>query len=449
MQVSPRKRKRKFLQIFDAFLVFAIFTLFFWWRGKDVFLPPFSQESLVFYFFLLFHALAIPFLLRIFGFYNLWHKSFFKIFLFLIGVFIFVSATISLGFSFLKIWLPSRLAYIASLCFSLLLIYLRAILFGRHRKTKALLIGEKEAIDMFLRDSSDFLEENEENHLYFSSSYLEKLELLLREKPIEKVFFIIHSEGVDFKKAILICESCGVNMCIINTFSKYHIGSVVGGFVGNYPSLYLNMTPDFKNAHFYKNIFDSILAFFLIICSFPFWIFASIGILIASGRPVLFSQERVGKYGEKFSVYKFRTMIIGAEKKLEKVKKEFGNEMGGPFFKLQNDPRVFSFGKFLRKFSIDELPQLINVLKGEMSLVGPRPMTSEEFGTFKNVDYFRRFSVKPGITGLWQVSGRNYISSPQKIYALDAKYIDDWSFWGDIKILWRTLGVVIFSKGVK
>jgi lipopolysaccharide/colanic/teichoic acid biosynthesis glycosyltransferase len=148
-------------------------------------------------------------------------------------------------------------------------------------------------------------------------------------------------------------------------------------------------------------------------------------------------------------MWKFRTMIVDADKKLEELKQQAGNQMSGPVFKLENDPRIFPFGHLLRKFSIDEFPQFMNVLMGEMSLVGPRPMAMYELPNIERSEHRRKLSVKPGLTCIWQVSGRNQITSFEEWVDLDLKYIDNWSLWLDIKLLVQTIPAVLFAKGAK
>ena len=159
-----------------------------------------------------------------------------------------------------------------------------------------------------------------------------------------------------------------------------------------------------------------------------------------SPGPVFFRQQRSGLNGAPFTLYKFRTMVTNAEQ----FKHELAamNEMTGPVFKVTNDPRVTPLGKFLRSYSLDELPQLWNVLRGEMSLVGPRPLPVDEVRRFNDLAHRRRLSVKPGLTCLWQVKGRNQISDFKDWVRLDLEYIDNWSLWLDLKILLRTIPAV-------
>jgi lipopolysaccharide/colanic/teichoic acid biosynthesis glycosyltransferase len=162
---------------------------------------------------------------------------------------------------------------------------------------------------------------------------------------------------------------------------------------------------------------------------------------------VLFRQSRSGLNGAPFTIYKFRTMVTNAEQ----IKHELAamNEMRGPVFKVTKDPRITPIGKWLRRFSIDELPQLFNVFWGEMSLVGPRPLPVDEIRRISDLAHRRRLSVKPGLTCLWQVSGRNQILDFKDWVRLDLEYIDNWSLWLDFKILLRTIPAVFGGSGAK
>ena len=174
--------------------------------------------------------------------------------------------------------------------------------------------------------------------------------------------------------------------------------------------------------------------------------FVALAIKLDSRGPVFFSQERVGKNGRKFRIYKFRSMYMDAEERKKELMSQ--NKMQGFMFKMDNDPRITRVGKFIRKTSIDELPQFWNVVRGDMSLVGTRPPTEDEFEKY-NVYYRRRLSITPGLTGMWQVSGRSEIRDFDDVVKLDLKYIDEWSLLQDVKILILTVGVVLFGRGSK
>jgi exopolysaccharide biosynthesis polyprenyl glycosylphosphotransferase len=196
-----------------------------------------------------------------------------------------------------------------------------------------------------------------------------------------------------------------------------------------------------------KRAFDFLASFLLIILLSPlFLVVAFLVKLTSPGGPVFFVQERIGLRKRKIKVIKFRTMVPGAEQSLTAL--ERFNEASGPVFKIKNDPRVTPLGRFLRKTSIDELPQLFNVLTGEMSLVGPRPLPLRDYAGFSQDWHRRRFSVKPGITCLWQIYGRSSLSLPfEKWMQMDMDYIDRWSLWLDCKILAQTLPAIMHGKG--
>lgn len=190
--------------------------------------------------------------------------------------------------------------------------------------------------------------------------------------------------------------------------------------------------------YFIKRILDLCGALGGIILLSPVMLIVAIAIKIDSRGPVFFTQERVGKNGKKFRMYKFRSMVINAEEILDKLKDK--NEMTGPMFKMKEDPRVTKIGKFIRKTSIDELPQLFNVLKGEMSLVGPRPNLPREVAKFS--EYHKiKLLAKPGLTCYWQVMGRSSIGFEEWMQ-LDVRYIEERSIWVDVKLIFRTVWVL-------
>ena len=195
-----------------------------------------------------------------------------------------------------------------------------------------------------------------------------------------------------------------------------------------------------------KRVLDIFISSILIIIFSPLFLITFILVKVTSPGPAFFIQERVGLNKRRFRLYKFRTMVVNAEQKLQEL--EHLNEATGPVFKITEDPRLTTVGKFLRKTSIDELPQLINVLKGDMSLVGPRPLPVRDYDGFDHDWHRRRFSVRPGITCLWQVSGRSSLTF-EKWMELDMEYIDSWSLWLDFKILAKTIPAVLNGSGAR
>jgi exopolysaccharide biosynthesis polyprenyl glycosylphosphotransferase len=187
-----------------------------------------------------------------------------------------------------------------------------------------------------------------------------------------------------------------------------------------------------------KRVIDLLGAIFGLIITSPILIVVSLLIKFESKGPILFKQKRVGRNGREFQMYKFRSMVTNAEELKEKLKEK--NEMSGPMFKMKDDPRITKVGRFIRRTSIDELPQLLNVFKGEMSLVGPRPSLSKEVKYFEGW-MLERLVVKPGLTCYWQVSGRNNIDFEDWM-RLDIKYVRERKLWIDIKLIFKTIRVL-------
>ncbi len=215
---------------------------------------------------------------------------------------------------------------------------------------------------------------------------------------------------------------------------------------GSYMVLTTSMRIASPSELFIKRVMDILGSLIgLVITAAAFLIVAPI-IKKQSPGPVFFSQERVGKNGRTFRIYKFRSMYMDAEEHKQDLMEK--NEMGGIMFKMTDDPRITPIGRFIRKYSIDELPQFWNVLKGEMSLVGTRPPTVDEVEQYQ-LHHWARLGIKPGLTGMWQVSGRNDITDFEEVVALDTRYISEWSLALDIKILFHTIYVVFTGSGSK
>jgi exopolysaccharide biosynthesis polyprenyl glycosylphosphotransferase len=192
-----------------------------------------------------------------------------------------------------------------------------------------------------------------------------------------------------------------------------------------------------------KRALDLVLSIGMVLVLLPSWIMIAILIKLTSPGPVLFRQERCGRGGRSFWIYKFRTMRLGADE--EKAGLWRDNEVDGPLFKIKEDPRVTRVGRVLRATSLDEFPQLLNVIKGDMSVVGPRPFVVDEAGQIEGWAA-RRFDVRPGMTGLWQVSGRNDLPF-EELRRLDYSYVASWSLWWDLKIIWQTPACVFRRRG--
>ena len=244
---------------------------------------------------------------------------------------------------------------------------------------------------------------------------------------------------------IRLCGELGVRTRVAAEFFPTSTSRVSLEFLENLPLITFSTVPEHNVGIIAKRMVDFLVAAVMLIVLFPLMLVTAILIKITSPGPVLYRQVRCGLYGRRFRLVKFRTMVDGAEDKLWEIKHL--NEMEGPVFKMRNDPRVTAVGRFLRKFSVDELPQVWNVIKGEMSLVGPRAPLLEEVENYATKQR-RRLSVKPGITCLWQVSGRNDIDFNEWM-ELDLQYIDNWSFWLDIRIMLMTIPAVFTGRGAR
>ncbi len=269
---------------------------------------------------------------------------------------------------------------------------------------------------------------------------------LLDRQPVDEVVFAVQGKQPEiFKDAIAACDERGVDV-ILSLPSQYPSSGTVevanlSGF--DFPMLGLRRVPTDEARLAVKRALDIVGCGIGLLLAAPIIIGTALAVKFTSDGPVLFGQVRAGRNGRKFTMYKFRSMVVDAEKLRAKL--EHLNEMDGPVFKIKHDPRITKVGRFIRKTSIDELPQLFNVLVGDMSLVGPRPPLPSEVEQYEPWQR-RRLSVKPGLTGLWQVSGRNQVDFDEWMQ-LDLRYIDTWSLWLDIKIILKTVPVVLFHKG--
>jgi exopolysaccharide biosynthesis polyprenyl glycosylphosphotransferase len=270
----------------------------------------------------------------------------------------------------------------------------------------------------------------------------------LHKHSVSRVIFAGgHSHLNRLEEGIAACEIEGVEAWVIADFIRTAIARPTFDVFGTRPMLVFRTTPDVSWTLLIKGLIDRAGALIgLVLLSWGF-VIAAIGIKLTSPGPIIFRQKRAGKNGKPFTMYKFRSMHTDAE--MRQAELVAYNQMEGPVFKIDKDPRITSFGKFLRKTSIDEFPQLVNVLKGEMSLVGPRPLPIYEVEQFESTAQRRRLSMKPGLTCLWQVSGRNQIKSFADWVKLDLQYIDQWSLWLDFQILLKTIPVVLFGFGAK
>ncbi len=270
---------------------------------------------------------------------------------------------------------------------------------------------------------------------------------VVTKSVVDEVFISIPREmRINISETILKFENIGITVNLgISTFNLNVNAKTIKNF-GGYSVLSFSTKVFNKGYMILKRAVDIFGAIVGLSITLIVSIFIVPAILIESPGPIIFSQVRIGKNGRRFKIYKFRSMYADAEARKKELLEK--NEMRGLMFKLENDPRITEVGRFIRKTSIDELPQFFNVLKGDMSLVGTRPPTEDEFLQYEG-RHKRRLSLKPGITGLWQVSGRSQIVDFEDVVKLDLEYIDHWSMLQDIKLLFKTVFVVAFRVGAK
>jgi len=260
----------------------------------------------------------------------------------------------------------------------------------------------------------------------------------------ELIFTISRKRLEEMEETFLLCEEQGVRTHVAMNFFPNKIAKVYLEDMNGIPLLTFTTTPHNTSLLMAKRFFDIFVAATLLVATSPIFLLIGLLIKIMSEGPIFFCQVRIGLNGRKFTLYKFRSMLQNAETMKGDV--EHLNEMNAPLFKIKNDPRTTAFGRFLRRVSLDEFPQLYNVLLGDMSLVGPRPPLPEEVAQYEPWQR-RRLSMKPGLTCLWQVNGRNKIVDFKKWVEMDLHYIDNWSLKLDFKIFIKTIFVVLSGRG--
>lgn len=454
-------------QIIDSMILALTFWLSWWFRyhlpewnffgGK----PLTSVEIKEFGYFLWVMAIVVPFtplVLEYLGFYfDPLQKSVWDSLRQVAQAFVYIGVAIGGAVIFLKMESASRAVLIIFGCSSVVLLLLRERfyqIFLRHQlrtgelSQPVVLIGMPEDIDTVFNGIpiEQRMEMDVVARFDVRETNREDLMQVLHDKAVSRVIFA--AEHVHFNEvadALAACELEGVEVWLAADFFQTSIARPDFQMIGGKPMLVFRSTPEISWALLLKNLFDRLAALVLIVATSWIWLIAAIGVRMSSKGPVIFRQERGGLYGRPFTMYKFRTMVVDAE--AQKAGLEEENQMSGPVFKIDKDPRVFPFGSFLRSTSIDELPQLLNVLLGHMSLVGPRPLPVDEVAKIEQSSQRRRLSVKPGITCLWQIGGRNRISDFDEWVALDLEYIDNWSLWLDTKILLKTVPVVLWGSG--
>jgi exopolysaccharide biosynthesis polyprenyl glycosylphosphotransferase len=316
---------------------------------------------------------------------------------------------------------------------------------GKRAQKFASLINQKPELGYniigFVDDEWDGLD-----HRVNLLSLLNGFQDLLRQRPIDEVMIAlpVKSQYDTITTIIKACEEQGIIIRFMSDLFNLNFAKSHAGNLDDVPVLTLHSSSAEQPTLILKRFIDILLSAILLVLLSPVFLLVAILIKLDSTGPIFFSQERVGYNKRRFKMIKFRSMVYGAEHIQDELEKL--NEASGPVFKIKDDPRLTWVGKFLRMTSIDELPQLINVLKGNMSMVGPRPLPVRDYNGFDQDWHRRRFSVRPGITCLWQIKGRSSISF-DKWMKLDMEYIDNWSLMLDMKILLKTIPAVLKGLG--
>lgn len=328
--------------------------------------------------------------------------------------------------------------------------YLRNSISNGHFRKRIIVVGSGPSIDEFRQN----LKDSGHSEFVISATFdpgqssIDELPGLIHQHSVNAV--VISARNIffgDVERIIHTCETEGLEVWLLADFIKTNISRTSLDDLYGQPTLVFRSAPDLNWQSIAKRVLDFTGALtLLVLLAIPLAIVAFL-IRVTSPGPILFHQMRSGLNGKPFRMYKFRSMVTNAEQKKHELA-QF-NEMSGPVFKVSNDPRVTPFGRFIRKYSVDELPQLYNVLRGEMSLVGPRPLPVDETLAFDDYSHRRRLSVKPGLTCLWQISGRSNLTDFSEWVRLDLEYIDNWNFWLDLKILLFTIPVVFAGAGAK
>ncbi len=469
-------RRREFIiqvnQISDALLIAVVFRLAHALREQLAYLfpLPFSFHGYVaafgmiapfrYYKWLYLIILPLyPFLLDLNGFYSRAHTLRRRNTVWILAKSCAIcTIAVMAAMFFFKLAMLSRGVVVIFAACSVVALYAKDRLFRIHMRYRALrgkdlteviLVGSEERNAEF----AGLLEEHPEWSLRVtarldpSDDLVNQLPAMLHCHPVGCVIFnVSQTSFAEIEKAILACEVEGVEAWLVADFVKTSIArATVDDFYGK-PLLIFSTTPEISWQLVCKRLIDVVGATIGLAILGPFVLLpTAIAIKLTSPGPILFGQKRSGVHGRLFRMYKFRSMVTNAE--MLKAELEVFNEMSGPVFKMKDDPRVTPLGRFLRRTSIDEFPQLWNVLVGDMSLVGPRPPIPTEVQHY-NPWHRRRLSMKPGLTCIWQISGRNKIGFEQWMQ-LDLQYIDNWSLWLDLKILARTIPVVLTGLGAR
>lgn len=401
-----------------------------------------------------------PIFLDLQGFYRSpLNKTLWRSFVQILRTMIYLSILVGACVIFLRLDLASRAVPLLFMLIATILLLTKERLLARRIRRRAargqlrervLLAGVPEDIAVFEESmtADEALRLNIAERINIETEPISVLVEAMHRHAVARVIFAASHGRLDLvERAIGACEVEGVPAWLVANFIHTAIAKPDFDAFGTRPMLVFRSTPEVSWALLVKRVIDVFGAMILLITFALPMLVVAIGIKLTSKGPIIFKQMRAGKFGKPFVMYKFRSMSSDAE--MRRAELLPFNQMRGPVFKVEDDPRITPLGRWLRRTSMDETPQLLNVLSGHMSLVGPRPLPIYEVENFEHTAQRRRLSVKPGLTCLWQISGRNQVMDFSDWVKLDLEYIDRWSLGLDFKILLRTIPAVLFGFGAK
>jgi exopolysaccharide biosynthesis polyprenyl glycosylphosphotransferase len=463
MLARQQELNTQFAQVIDAFILafslFAAHALRYYgtaWLDLPYPIDPFRN-----YQWLLIVIMPFgPIFLDLEGFYRSpFNKTLGKSFVQVLRTMIYLSILVSGCVIFLRLPLTSRAVPLLFILIGTIALLLRDRLIARRLRRRAATGEVKERVllagvpqdmaaleESLTRDESVLLQVVD--RIDIENQPIADLVEAMHKHAVSRVIFAAgHGQLNRVEQAIGACEIEGVPAWLVANFIQTAIAKPDFDAFGGRPMLVFRSTPDVTWAFRIKGLIDRVGALVLLFIFAVPMLLIALGIRLTSKGPIIFKQERAGKNGRPFVMYKFRSMSSDAEMRRAELLPY--NQMQGPVFKVEEDPRITAFGRWLRRTSMDELPQLFNVLSGSMSLVGPRPLPLYEVEKFENTSQRRRLSVKPGLTCLWQISGRNQVRDFGDWVKLDLEYIDRWSLGLDFRILLRTIPAVLFGLGAR
>lgn len=450
-------------QLADAILLGLVFWGCYFLRSHGIIQLDTSPEIPPFEYFLWMLAVIIPFgpfLLELQGYYNYpMEKTLWRSVSQMARAGLWLAVLLAAAAFFLKLYIPARSVPILFVVLAPIALLLRERI-GITLRKRSLLAGA-DAERIIIAGEPEKIKEIEENLTptqRLETRIVDRIDLAANDTSTLVAAIHTHSVGrvilafgelelTRVQLAIEACELEGVEAWLCADFIRTSIARPTYEVLARRPMLVFRTTPDISWALLVKDFTDRCGAALILVITGPLLIAIALGIRLTSPGPIIFKQPRAGRFGRPFTMFKFRSMHSDAE--MLRAELAVFNQMSGPVFKIGDDPRITPFGKWLRKTSIDEFPQLLNVLRGEMSLVGPRPLPIYEVEQFERDAHRRRLSMKPGLTCLWQIHGRSNVTSFDKWVEMDLEYIDNWSLGLDLWILIRTIPVVVFGLGAK